>query len=623
MKTIKCNIWGGGFLRLGPSAGSTSTITAMLVLGLVGLAHSATNTVTSLADSGAGSLRQVIADSAAGDSIVFGVTGTITLNSNELVVAKDLTILGPGASALAVNGAGASRIFNVNSNVAALVSSITITNGRSRDGASTGPGEPGGAIYNSGALWVSNCVITGNRTGVGGTNYGDGGCGGGIYNIGTLRLDESIVSRNTTGGGSWSGSGGSGGGIWNSGTCFASRCSFNSNHAGNGGSGTYVNKNFSTGGGQGGHGAGIFNASVMALTNCTLSNNNCGRGGDGGGGYFQGGSGAPGGGGGGVYSTNSLTMIGCTVAGNQAGFGGGGGSGQAAGGFGAAGGGGGGIFGSGLVLLTNCTLVGNSCGNGGLAASWPYIGGDGGSGGGIYYYLGTTQAAVVACTIVNNTVGIGGGGSSGGTPISDGSGGGVYAQQSGPIYLFLNDIVALNSAPSTGQGPDVYGAFNSLGHNLIGATNDSSGFTAPGDLAGSKASRLDPKLAPLADNGGPTLTMALTTYSPAIDAGAAAGGAATDQRGLARPQGRGVDIGAYEYEFICKITGAGVQSISNFWLQASGLPNQAYTLEISTNLLNWSDLTNLTTDTYGVGEFVDRDASQHGLRYYRLKSVVP
>jgi hypothetical protein len=72
-----------------------------------------------------------------------------------------------------------------------------------------------------------------------------------------------------------------------------------------------------------------------------------------------------------------------------------------------------------------------------------------------------------------------------GTPVPDGSGGGVYARGSGPLYCFLNDIVALNVALNTGKGSDVYGAFNSLGHNLIGATNDSSGFTAPGDLAGS------------------------------------------------------------------------------------------------------------------------------------------
>jgi len=50
--------------------------------------------VTSLADSGPGSLRQVIADSALEDCIVFGVTGMITLTSGELAIDKDLTIIG-------------------------------------------------------------------------------------------------------------------------------------------------------------------------------------------------------------------------------------------------------------------------------------------------------------------------------------------------------------------------------------------------------------------------------------------------------------------------------------------------------------------------------------------------
>ena len=57
----------------------------------------------------------------------------------------------------------------------------------------------------------------------------------------------------------------------------------------------------------------------------------------------------------------------------------------------------------------------------------------------------------------------------------------------------------------------------------------------------------DPKLGPLADNGGLTRTRALLTGSSAIDAGKAAGAPSTDQRGVSRPQGSGYDIGAYEY----------------------------------------------------------------------------
>ncbi|MGQ0700412.1 MAG: choice-of-anchor Q domain-containing protein, partial [Panacagrimonas sp.] len=53
---------------------------------------------------------------------------------------------------------------------------------------------------------------------------------------------------------------------------------------------------------------------------------------------------------------------------------------------------------------------------------------------------------------------------------------------------------------------------------------------------------------PLANNGGPTLTHALVTGSPALDAvpTSDAGCTGTDQRGTARPQGTSCDIGAFE-----------------------------------------------------------------------------
>jgi predicted outer membrane repeat protein len=56
----------------------------------------------------------------------------------------------------------------------------------------------------------------------------------------------------------------------------------------------------------------------------------------------------------------------------------------------------------------------------------------------------------------------------------------------------------------------------------------------------------DPKIGQLADNGGATPTVALLAGSSAINAGVDYG-VTTDQRGVARPQGAGVDIGAFEY----------------------------------------------------------------------------
>ena len=69
--------------------------------------------VTNTNDSGPGSLRQALLDSDDGDVIGFAVTGTIGLTSGELLVTKNITISGPGAENLAVNGNGQSTVFHI------------------------------------------------------------------------------------------------------------------------------------------------------------------------------------------------------------------------------------------------------------------------------------------------------------------------------------------------------------------------------------------------------------------------------------------------------------------------------------------------------------------------------
>src|SRR6266446_3031124 len=85
-------------------------------------AYATTITVTSTADSGAGSLRDALASASDGDTIDFSVTGTITLTSGQLVVNNSLTISGPGAANLAVNGNAASRIFYISSGKTVTIS---------------------------------------------------------------------------------------------------------------------------------------------------------------------------------------------------------------------------------------------------------------------------------------------------------------------------------------------------------------------------------------------------------------------------------------------------------------------------------------------------------------------
>jgi hypothetical protein len=184
----------------------------------------------------------------------------------------------------------------------------------------------------------------------------------------------------------------------------------------------------------------------------------------------------------------------------------------------------------------------------------------------------------------------------------------------------LNNIVALNS----GQGSNVFGAFTSLGCNLVGTTNGASGFSAPGDLAGSDAAPLDPGVGPLGDYGGPTPTVPLMLDSAAIDSGAASGIPATDQRGVARPQGLRADIGAFEFQVtLPRITGARYYSSSQFWIQSCGQPDQTYALQVSTDLLSWSNRTDIVIGPDGMNEFTDSDLGGYAFRFYRLKSVSP
>jgi len=600
------------------TASSFATVALTLALSLSDPLYSATNTVTSLADSGAGSLRQVIANSGPGDTIVFSVTGVIALSGTELVLDRDLTLNGPGASTLAITANYASRVFKVATNVSASLSGLTI-----RDGRTPTSGDPGGGIYNAGTLSVQSCVVSNNAALTDAT--GAGLPGGGIYNLGALVLKNSTISFNRTAagangvggydnGGSGSG-GGDGGAIWNGGDLSANLCLFSDNAAGGGGSGSSGRVIGGSGGG-GGDGGAIYSRGTMTLTGCTVSNNTCGYGGYGASGQANGGQGGWGGAGGGIHTADAV-LIGCTIVSNRAGSGGGGAS-AMTGGNGGSGGGGGGIYGWGMLVMTNCTVAGNVTGGGGtggLPSFGPVSGGNGGSGGGLYC---ATNLALVACTIVNNTASPGGSpgwGGGFGSYGATGHGGGVCG-----AGLSLNSIVALNS----GQGSNVFGVFNSLGNNLVSTTNGATGFGAPGDLAGSDASPLDPKVGPVAGYGGPTVTAPLLAGSPAIDQGAAFGIPATDQRGVARPQGRGADIGAFEFQFtIPQITGAKWQSSSDFWLQSCGLPNSTYKLQFSTNLLYWSDRADLLTGPNGVNEFTDSGLDGFTARFYRLKSVSP
>jgi hypothetical protein len=90
---------------------------------------------------------------------------------------------------------------------------------------------------------------------------------------------------------------------------------------------------------------------------------------------------------------------------------------------------------------------------------------------------------------------------------------------------------------------------NSGGQIVDDGYNLDSGTSCGFSTSNHSLSNTDPKLGPLAHNGGPTQTTTLLPGSPAIDAGgtSANGCPPTDQRGVSRPQGSACDIGAYEF----------------------------------------------------------------------------
>ncbi|MFL6467086.1 MAG: cadherin-like domain-containing protein, partial [Pyrinomonadaceae bacterium] len=149
------------------------------------------------------SLRGAVSVAQDGDTIVFasnlsslssveGGIPTITLVGSEIEIATDLTIAGPGADKLIVNGGGGqNRIFLINGlSLNVVISGLSLTSGGGFGG---GISSVGGAIFAHCQLTLDGVHIYENSTASGG---GVGFVDGGPYTIKNSTINTNVASLN-------------------------------------------------------------------------------------------------------------------------------------------------------------------------------------------------------------------------------------------------------------------------------------------------------------------------------------------------------------------------------------------------------------------------------------------
>jgi filamentous hemagglutinin family protein len=439
-------------------------------------------TVTNSADSGTGTLRNLINSSGSGDEIRFSTDMKILLNSFLDITTKTLTIDGE-TNNIILDGKNNNRIIAIQTNSSVSLNNLTIRNGRT-----TADGGAGIRIQDSNVT-INNSTISNNIATV------DGGGGILITNDSSVTINNSTISNNTS-------AGDDGGGIsikdYSNVTINNSTISNNVVTFDDGGgianrndSTLTINNSIISGNstlGTGGAGAGVVSKDSPStnINNSTISGNSANENG------------------GGLFIKDSVAIIeNSTISGNSAG-----------------------IDGGGLVLdesssvtLKNTTMSGNSANN---------------NGGGIFLNSNSEDLvlSVINTTIFENR--------------ASNEGGGVYFQNSGggsATISVLNSIIAGNSAgdsTTNDTNDDGNVTIADRGYNLIGV-DGTGGFTNSNTFTDISTSNLN--LAPLGDYGGDTQTHALLPGSIAINAGTSLDAPNVDQRGFDRGI---VDIGAFE-----------------------------------------------------------------------------
>lgn len=551
----KTNFWLGWWLGVTPrceraiapriraSAGFARPallVALLLVLAPVGLVltqsrlHASGNTITvnnttdpaSTSGNGFCTLREAINNA--------NSPGTNTTCTNTIPQICDCPV-GTGADTIIFCGVSGTGTITLGSGLPAIKHTLTI-DGRARDGnclpaagqtiTIDGANSYGVlAVYPGGTVNLNDLTIAHGSANVVGT----GNVGGGVSNYGTLTVTNCTFSGNSA---TASGNLGAGGaGVFNDGTLTVTNCTFSGN----------------TVYGVNGFGGGVFNYGTLTVTNSTFSANIAG---------YSGGA---------VYNdnlggiANSLIVTNSTFSGNSAHL------------FG------GGIGNFGSLTVTNSAFLGNST---------DYVGG------GVSNVVGTLH--VTDSTFSGNSANTEGGGvfnNSGATltvtnSTFSGNRGGIIAN-SGTLTV-TNSILASSTSGRNCNGTIVNGGYNISDDASCGFGSSAA---ANGNTIGDGVSDTNLALDPggLANNGGPTETIALEAGSYAIDAiPLAQCTVTTDQRGDPRPAPghNACDIGAYEYQasLTCAsiLTGAVTWTLDDY---ANGAPTSlsaAFTPKVNT-----------------------------------------
>ncbi len=547
--------------------------------------NASTYTVTNSADSGNGTLRNIIGSTVDGDKVNFDAGITNIIINSDININTSIDVKGSGREGLNIDGNAATRIFNISSaNKSIIISDMTISN-------CIGETDGGAIFFGTGTnsyLIISNCLITTcSVTGDGGavslngtdtkiinttiTNCVAGIYGGAVHadNGVNLTMTDCIISENT--------SSNYGGGIYiaiNANKASLTNCTIiNNSTTPRYGGGIYcralltINDSTISGNTSENRGGGIyFDVQDQAITNtienCIISNNTASTLGGGIGSYkthfnisnsviiANNATNSYGGGiyinaanqewntyiynskvldnlaadnGGGMYITDqNIWIYNSTFSGNSA-------TNNTADG--------GGIFSGGgqsYLFIDSSLFYNNNASDDGGAMSIvdPAVlqnctiseNTSSDRGGGIHINSsGTETQKFYNCTVYNNTC------------ATTTEGGGFY-RNNGSVEIY-NSIIASNNPSS-----DIAGNINVIEYSLYNNTDNLGAPTLTGNKNG------NPRVYQLENNGGITLTHALKINSPAINLGQTTSLLTYDQRGVGydRVIGGNVDAGAYE-----------------------------------------------------------------------------